>query len=384
MKCVLSLIFAIIFVFMSLPVAGAESSNATYNKNQPSVSAAQAVLYCPDSREIYYSKLENKPGKIASTTKIMTALLTLEYASKNNKKVKFTQDMVAEGSSMYLKIGEVVTLKDLAVGILLCSGNDAANAAAISIAGSLEKFAKMMNNRGKQIGMNNTSFVTPSGLDRENHYSTPYDMALLMSVALENQDFCRITSMKSETVHFITPKDKSVTYSNHNRLLSLYEHCISGKTGYTMAAGRCLVTASKKDGLTLICVTLNDRNDWNDHISLYNYGFDNYSMVVLDDSEAYFEVDTVGGKFDTTTLKGKGRTLIVLKADNVDKIKKNFYLDNFIYAPVNDGDEKGRIIYTLYGKVIATHSIVAVVYNNSEKENKSLWDYIRGIFNNAV
>lgn len=382
MKRVISLVFSAIFLLMTLPLVNAESD--ADNTQKPSVSAAQAVLYCPDNGEVYYSKLENKTGKIASTTKIMTALLTLEYASKNNKKVKFTQDMVAEGSSMYLKIGEVVTLRDLAVGILLCSGNDAANAAAISIAGSLDKFAEMMNKRGKQIGMKNTCFVTPSGLDHENHYSTPYDMALLMSVALENQDFCKITSMKSEKVDFIKPKDKSVTYSNHNRLLSLYPYCIGGKTGYTMAAGRCLVTASRKDGLTLICVTLNDRNDWNDHIAMYNYGFDNYSMVVLDDSEAYFEVDTVGGKLDSTTLKGKGRTLVVLKSGEVDKINKKVCLDNFIYAPICDGDEKGSIVYTLEGKVIATHTIVAVVYNNSEKENKSLWDYIKGIFNNAV
>lgn len=382
MKRIISLIFSAIFLLMTLPAVNAESYSD--NSQKLSISAAQAVLYCPDNGEVYYSKLENKTGKIASTTKIMTALLTLEYASKNNKKVKFTQDMVAEGSSMYLKIGEVVTLRDLAVGILLCSGNDAANAAAISIAGSLDKFAEMMNKRGKQIGMKNTCFVTPSGLDHENHYSTPYDMALLMSVALENQDFCKITSMKSEKVDFIKPKDKSVTYSNHNRLLSLYPYCIGGKTGYTMAAGRCLVTASRKDGLTLICVTLNDRNDWNDHIAMYNYGFDNYSMVVLDDSEAYFEVDTVGGKLDSTTLKGKGRTLIVLKSGEVDKINKKVCLDNFLYAPIYDGDEKGSIVYTLKGKVIATHTIVAVVYNNSEKENKSLWDYIKGIFNNAV
>lgn len=382
MKRIISLMLSAIFLLMTLPAVNAESYSD--NSQKLSISAAQAVLYCPDNGEVYYSKLENKTGKIASTTKIMTALLTLEYASKNNKKVKFTQDMVAEGSSMYLKIGEVVTLRDLAVGILLCSGNDAANAAAISIAGSLDKFAEMMNKRGKQIGMKNTCFVTPSGLDHENHYSTPYDMALLMSVALENQDFCKITSKKSEKVDFIKPKDKSVTYSNHNRLLSLYPYCIGGKTGYTMAAGRCLVTASRKDGLTLICVTLNDRNDWKDHIAMYNYGFDNYSMVVLDDSEAYFEVDTVGGKLDSTTLKGKGRTLIVLKSGEVDKINKKVCLDNFLYAPICDGDEKGSIVYTLKGKVIATHHIVAVVYNNSEKENKSLWDYIKGIFNNAV
>jgi D-alanyl-D-alanine carboxypeptidase/D-alanyl-D-alanine carboxypeptidase (penicillin-binding protein 5/6) len=296
----------------------------------------------------------------------MTALLTLEYASKNNKKVKFTEEMVAEGSSMYLKIGEVVTLRDLAVGILLCSGNDAANAAAIAISGSLSKFAEKMNKRACQIGMKNTNFVTPSGLDQENHYSTAYDMALLMSVALENKDFAEITAMKSATVNFIAPKDKSVTYSNHNRLLSLYEYCTGGKTGYTMSAGRCLVTSAKKDGLTLICVTLNDRQDWSDHIALYNYGFENYSMVTLDDSEGYFEVDTVGGSSPTTTLKGVGKTSVVVKAGDENNIKKKICLDNFLYAPVKDGEEKGKIIYILNDKVIAEHSITAIAYNNSE------------------
>lgn len=375
MKRILCFTLAVLALFAPL---SAESAG------EPSVSAAEAVLYCPDSGEVYFSKSENKPAKIASTTKILTALLTLEYASDNNKSVRFTREMMAEGSSMYLKIGEVVTLRDLAVGILLCSGNDAANAAAISISGSLEKFAEKMNKRAKQIGMKNSSFVTPSGLDSELHYSTAYDMALLMSVALENEDFRKITAKKSETVNYISPRDKSVTYSNHNRLLSLYEYCISGKTGYTMSAGRCLVTAAEKDGLTLICVTLNDRRDWQDHIAMYEYGFENYVLVDLDDREAYFEVDAVGGVNDSTTLKGDGRTRLVLNAGEQDKIKKEILLDNFLYAPIEDGSEKGSIIYTLEDRVIAAHPIVAVAYNNSEAEDKTLWDYIRGIFSNAV
>lgn len=374
MKRVISCVLALIIILVSVPcVSSAEVS----------VSASSAVLYCPDNQKVYYSKNENTKAKMASTTKIMTALLTLEYAAKNNKKVKFTRDMIAEGSSMYLKVGEVVTLRDLAAGLLLCSGNDAANAAAITIAGSLEKFAELMNKRAKQIGMKNTNFVTPSGLDHDDHYSTAYDMALLMAVALENKDFAEITAMKTATVNFIKPKDKSTTYSNHNRLLSLYEYCIGGKTGYTMAAGRCLVTASKKDGLTLICVTLNDKRDWNDHISMYNYGYENYCMKSLDDRDFYLDVDTVGGESESTTVGSDDSTDIVLPVDDADKVKREIFLDNFIYAPVKDGDKAGFIKYTLNGKQIAKHNLIAMSYNNSVEEDKNIWDYIKGFFDNA-
>lgn len=368
--------FLLVFLFLICDISRVSAYDV-------STSASCAVLYCPDNEQVYYSKNENTTAKIASTTKIMTALITLEYAQKNNKRVKFTQQMIAEGSSMYLQVGEVVTLKDLVVGLLLCSGNDAANAAAISISGSIKKFAVLMNKRAKQIGMKNTNFVTPSGLDHENHYSTAYDMALLMSVALENSDFCKITSMKSATVDFTKPADKTVSYSNHNRLLSMYEYCIGGKTGYTMASGRCLVTAAQKDGLTLICVTFNDRNDWNDHISLYNFGFDNYRMLILDDTCAYYELDTVGGESDSTTVCGSKATKLVLDAQDVNKVKRKVYLDNFVYAPVSDSETVGRIVYTLHGKEIAVHPITAVTYNNSNKENKSFFEYIKGIFTDA-
>lgn len=348
-----------------------------------SVSAEAAVLYCPDSNDVYYSFNENKQLAPASTTKIMTALLTLEYADKNNKRVKFTEDMIAEGSSMYLKLGEVVTLKDLAAGILLCSGNDAANAAAITISGSKEKFAKLMTERAHKLGMKNTNFVTPSGLDDDKHYTTAYDMALLMGEALKNPEFRILTSKKSETVHFIKPNNKITTYSNHNRLLSTYSYCIGGKTGYTSKAGRCLVTAAKKDGLTLIAVTLNDKNDWLDHTAMYNYGFEKYRMLELDDRDFYLDVDTVGGKSEKTTVGGSGASGVVVKAEDFSKVKRFVYMDNFLYAPLKKGDTVGKVVYFLNGKKIVSHKLRVITNNNSEKENKSIWDNIKGFFNNA-
>lgn len=374
MKRIVSAVLSVLFVFSySISVSSEE-------KAEINVSAEAYVLYCADNGQIISSKNENKKMKPASTTKIMTSLLALEEASSQNKKVKFTEKMIAEGSSMYLKVGDVVTLKDLASGMMMASGNDAANAAALTISGSTEKFADKMNKRASQIGMKNTHFVTPSGLDDANHYSTAVDMALLMSYALENEDFAKLTSQKSATVEFIEPSSKKTTYSNHNRLLSLYEYCIGGKTGYTMSAGRCLVSAAKKDGLTLICVTLNDRNDWNDHILLYNYGFEKYSCYTSDDISFFADVPCVGGDNDSVTVTGEKPVSIVVSSEDKDKIERKVYLDSFLYSPIKQGDNVGRIEYTLNGKIIEENNLVSVDSVNSKKKNKNIFTMIKDLF----
>lgn len=374
MKKAVSVVLSVLLAFsFSLCVKAEDKADVT-------VSAEAYVLYCADNGQIITSKNANKKMKPASTTKLMTSLLTLEEASSCNKKVKFTDKMTAEGSSMYLKVGEVVTLKDLASGMMMASGNDAANAAALSISGSVEKFADRMNERAKQIGMKNTHFVTPSGLDDENHYSTAYDMALLMSYALENEDFAKLTSQKSASVEFIEPSSKKTSYSNHNRLLSLYEYCIGGKTGYTMAAGRCLVSAARKDGLTLVCVTLNDRNDWNDHISLYNYGFENYSCYKSDDTAFFADIPCVGGESENIVVTGEKPISIVVSANDKDKIERKIYIDSFLYAPIKRNDTVGRIEYILNGKKTAECNLIAVDNVNSKKENKNFFTIIKDLF----
>lgn len=374
MKKVMSAVLSVLLVF-SFSVTVSAEDNAV-----PSVSAQSYVLYCADNGKIICSKDENKQMKPASTTKLMTSLIALEEAASGNKKVKFTDEMIAEGSSMYLKVGEVVTLKDLASGMMMASGNDAANATAISISGSTEKFAAKMNERAQQIGMKNTHFVTPSGLDDEEHYSTAYDLAVLMSYALENEDFAQLTSQKSATVNFIEPSSKKTTYSNHNKLLSLYEYCIGGKTGYTMAAGRCLVSASKKDGLTLICVTLNDKNDWNDHISLYDYGFSQYSCYSSADTEFFADIPCVGGESDTVTVTGEKNASIVIPSEDKDRVSRKVYIDSFVYAPIKKNEAVGRIEYLIDDKVISVVDLIAVDKVNSKKEIKNIFTKIKDLF----
>ncbi len=343
---------------------------------EPSTSGVASILYCPNINKVLYSHNENKTMKMASTTKLMTSLITLEEAKKDNKIVTFTRDMIEEGSSMYLKVGEQVTLEDLCTGMLLPSGNDAATAAAVTIGGSKEKFADLMNKRAKEIGMKNTHFVTPSGLDDENHYSTAYDMALLMKECIKNKKFREISACKGRPVNFVKPKDKVVTYINHNRLLSTYEYCISGKTGYTKSAGRCLVTAAEKNGIILIAVTLSDKSDWNDHISMYDYGFSKVHSKVF--NKKVITQDIVGGKKDRTSLNLNRETFFTLNSR--DRYKERILIPPFAYAPIKKGDSAGTVEYIKNGKVVERRPITYkedIDYNGSKK---SFWDFLKELF----
>ncbi|MDR0913990.1 MAG: D-alanyl-D-alanine carboxypeptidase [Oscillospiraceae bacterium] len=324
-----------------------------------SVSADSAVLYCVNNGTVIFAKNPNRKMKMASTTKVMTALLALEAAAADDKIVTFTQEMVAEGSSMYLKVGDKVKLSDLAVGMLLCSGNDAANAAAIGIAGSKESFAVMMNKRAEQIGMKNTNFVTPSGLDDEQHYSTAYDMALLFAYAMENETFTEISIKKTARVEFASPQGKANTYSNHNKLLSRYENCIGGKTGFTKAAGRCLVSAAEKNNLRYVAVTLKASDDWNDHAAMFDFGFDSLAVIRCSDTQTEFATNVVGGTADTTALVSPNSIDFVVTKDKAADIERTVYIPKFIYAPVRQDVQVGRVVYKLGGKFLAQSKILS-------------------------
>ena len=228
------------------------------------VSATAAVLMDADMGQVLYEKNGDRQMLIASTTKIMTALVVLEHAAPDDV-ITVTPDHMAEGSSMYLRAGETVRVEELLYGLLLCSGNDAA-LALTECAGGLTPFVAMMNEKAAALGMAHTSFANPNGLDADGHYSTARDMAVLAAAAVENPTFRRICSSRSVTIG-------QRTMENHNRLLRQVEGCIGLKTGYTQAAGRTLVSCTERDGCRLVAVTLQDGNDWADHAALYDYGF---------------------------------------------------------------------------------------------------------------
>ena len=230
-------------------------------------SASAAILMDADSGRVFYKQNAHEQRLIASITKLMTALTALESGHDLEEEVTVRPEWVgAEGSSIYLRDGEKLTLETLLYGMLLRSGNDAALAVAGYCGDSIEDFVAEMNRKARELGMENSHFANPSGLNQDGHYSSAYDMALLARACLENETLRQMVSTKS-----ISLGDRSFT--NHNKLLWRYKGCIGLKTGYTEKAGRTLVSAAERDGLTLVCVTLNDPNDWADHAALFDYGF---------------------------------------------------------------------------------------------------------------
>ena len=241
-----------------------------------------AIMMEEDTKRILVSKNINKKMLIASTTKIMTAVLAIESGKLNDMVVVTDKVLESYGSNIYLNIGEKMKLEDMVYGLLMQSGNDAAIMIEEHLGGE-DKFVKKMNDKAKQIGMNNTIFNNPHGLDEKSkNYSTAYDMALLMRYANSLNKFKIISGCKK---HSVTTNKKSYVWNNKNKLLYTYKYITAGKTGFTKLARRTLVTSASKDGMNLIVVTLNDENDFKNHKDLYEYGFSNYSMVKVFDKE---------------------------------------------------------------------------------------------------
>lgn len=333
---IISFIFALIFLFPTT-VYGDDCS------------AKSAIVIDADTNEILYEKNIYEERSMASTTKIMTALIACE-SGKLQDVVTITPEMVDTiGTSLGLKVGNEITLNDLVLGMLIISGNDAANAVACYLEGSEEEFSNVMNDKAKEIGMKNSCFVTASGLDEGNHHSTAYDMAVLTSYALKNEVFANMCSLKSAQITVDTEKR---TIYNHNKLLSYLDDCVGVKTGFTEKAGRCLVSAVKRNGHTFVCVTLNDPNDWEDHISLFEKCEDKYSDVKMYNSTT---VNVVGGTKDTISAIYDANVSVLDKY----QLSVEIYHFPFIYAPVKIGDEIGKVVIKYKEKEILSVSLVA-------------------------
>lgn len=360
-------VFVVITVVLSLIFSGLVS----YGLENDELSAVSAVLYYPEYGTVLFEKNSEKRLSMASTTKIMTSLLALE-ANTPFLEVEITEEMVnVEGTSSGLKAGDKICLKDLVYCMLLESGNDAANSVALALGSDFEGFARMMNERAEKIGMKSTSFVTPSGLDDENHYTTAYDMALLASEAVENEEFVSICSASSEKISFIG-SDKSVTLYNHNRLLDEYEGCIGIKTGFTKKSGRCLVSAANRRGIELVAVTLNAGDDWNDHKKLLDYGFSLIESIKADGDFSSYSVSVIGGGETEVFVKNEEVYINTLNYDETD-ITRKIHLEKFLYAPVEEGETIGFAEYyngdTLVKTVPLTAKNAVAVENTENNES---------------
>lgn len=350
----------------------------------PEVSAQSAVVLTADTGTVLFEKDGHTPRPVASTTKIMTALLALEAAQeRGDPLVDITQEMVAvEGSSMGLQAGDSISLTGLAAGMLLASGNDAANAAALYLDASLESFAARMNQRAAVLGMEDTHFVTPSGLDGEDaqglgHLSTAYDMALLARAALEDQAFRQLCSSPSLAVEFAEPV-KRVTYTNHNKLLTQYQGCVGVKTGFTKEAGRCLVSAAERDGALLIAVTLNAPNDWEDHAALLDYGFTQVEPYPLAGGDVRLTVPVVGSPVEVVSLRGSNGGEVTLPLGQGAQVERVVHAPKFLYAPVEAGEQVGEICWYLEGQLLGSAPLTAAGAAPLQEKAPSLWERLFG------
>lgn len=337
------------------------------NAESISVSAKTAVLMNSATLSVYYNKNMHKKMPMASTTKIMTAVVLCENA-KLDQKVKITDDMVlVEGSSMGLRKDDWISYYGLLCGMLLASGNDAANSVALSLSGSIEDFALLMNKKADEIGMKDTNFVTPSGLDDEQHYSTAYDMALLAAYALKIPAIRDVVSQKSIVIEFGNPVHKQ-RIKNHNRLLSIYSDAVGVKTGFTKKSGRCLVSAAERDNTTLIAVTLNAPDDWDDHCNLYDYGFSILSDYDISELVKLDGIALVGSRKQKVRPK-VSKKIIKATKDDIKKITYKPYLPKYIYA-TSCFDDVGRVDYYCNGNYLTTSAVT--VEHNFDVKNKKL------------
>lgn len=312
------------------------------------VSAVSAIVIEAQTGTVLWEQNSREKRAMASTTKIMTALLTIEAGDLDRE---FTVDPLAimvEGTSMGLREGDRVSRRDLLYGILLPSGNDAANAAAVSVSGSVTAFVKLMNSRARELGLNDTHFATPSGLDAEGHYTTAYDLAKLAAYALRDDTFREIVGCTSADVEFGNPPYKRTLY-NSNKMLKRYDGAIGVKTGFTDNARRCLVSAAERDGATLVAVTLNAPDDWNDHAKMLDYGFTQVRAYPLETSCA--EKVAVAGTGQSVGVYAHKETL-ALTPEQRTKLTRRVLLPGFVYGSVERGDRLGELLFLIDGEVV--------------------------------
>lgn len=342
------------------------------NCNAVENSAVSAIVINADTFSVIFSKNAETRMPMASTTKIMTALILAEQNTPQ-KTVSTTKEMVyVEGSSMGLKVGDTVTYEDLLYGIMLPSGNDAANTAALAISGSIKSFAELMNQKAKSFGLHNTNFVTPSGLDAENHFTTAYDLAVITAYALRNENFLKVASTKNKQV---TISGNKVALQNHNKLLKMYEGAIGVKTGYTKRSGRCLVSAAKRGNTTLIAVTLNDKNDWQDHIALLDYGFSKTEeTVIIPQVNKYLPL--LSSPQMSIELQFEP---LEIGANNED-ITYEVFLPQVVSAPIEKGDIIGLTKFFANGRHITTKNIIAKYTYKSEIINANFFDRLANVY----
>jgi len=330
-----------------------------FTQSAGAVSAQRAIVLDAATGRVLYEKNADERSLIASTTKIMTALLVCQRCNVLDR-VRIPAEAVGiEGSSMYLREGEVLTVQELLYGLMLRSGNDAAAALAIYCGGTLEGFAELMNDKARELGLSDTHFVNPHGLDAPDHYSTARDLAVLTACAMEDPIFARTVGAKTVTVG-----ERVLT--NHNKLLWRLPGCEGVKTGYTRAAGRILVSSASRDGRRLVCVTINAPDDWNDHSQLLEQGFEGFEvreLVAAGEVLGYRHI--LGGDGTRVPLvAGESFRYSMAQGEQMEFVLSP---QPFSYAPVLQGAAEGCAYAVLNGRVVGE---IPLVWGTSLEETQ--------------
>ena len=336
-------------------------SYAKINSNPNSTARSMIVMETLHDKTLY-SKNQFEKLPMASTTKIVTALTVIENVEDLDKIVKVPKRAtLVEGSSIYLRENEELTVRQLLYGLMLQSGNDAALTLALEVGeNSIEKFAQMMNETAKKCGANDSNFVTPHGLDDKDHYTTAYDLAKITSYALKNKTFKEIVSTKSYKI----PASESTTARtiiNKNKLLSSLEGCIGVKTGYTSRAGRCLVSACERGGMQVVCVVLNCRPMFEESLDLINKAFEEYKFCeILPRYKCVSDISVENGKAQTIKLYNKNSYHVVEKENNLDKYSVIYNYPKNVKAPIKKDDVLGSIEIYYDKNLIFTENLCSI------------------------
>lgn len=331
------------------------------------ISAEKAILVDGTTNRVLFEKNADSRSLIASTTKIMTALVVCEQCNVLDRMSIPKEAVGIEGSSMYLREGEILSVQELLYGLMLHSGNDAAVALAIYCGGTVEGFSELMNDKARALGLYNTHFENPNGLDSPGHYSTAEDLATLTAYAMKNPIFAKTVSAKS-----VSFGDRSLR--NHNKLLWRLEGADGVKTGYTKAAGRILVSSVLRDGRRLIAVTINDGNDWEDHIKLHNDGFSNYVPVrIVSKGQCLGQVEIVGGDDEQVDVLAANDFYL-----SVSSFEQPYILlgaPGFAYAPISEGQNAGTAYVCIGDKTVGKISLVyEKTIEQADSQRKHFWE----------
>lgn len=370
----IAVLIVTLLLFSMLTIYAASSTGQA--RTPGSISAKAAVLYEPVTGEILYGKNEDKALPMASTTKIMTAIVVAEKCKTDEILTIGPESVGVEGSSAYLREGDEYTVEELLYALLLQSANDAATALAFYTAGGIEEFADMMNQKAGDLGLDNTHFTNPHGLDDDEHYTTAKDLAKIGAELLKNDLLKKIVSTCKKT---FTYGERTRTYINHNKLLKSYDGAIGIKTGFTKRCGRCLVSAAERDGLTLISVTLDAPSDWSDHKALLDFGFDNMECVTLCSEGDYEqELKIIGGNKGNITVSAE-KNLAIIKKSSEYTIEEYIKLPRYEIAPIKSGDIVGKVVYKI-GEEIYSVNLIAREDADAKKNEGLIQKFFSNIF----